>query len=227
MFDINVKQVCLYLCTVKFFLKIEFQMVQIKKDDATEELIKNTAKKIFFGEGKFNATTQEIADAARINRTLINYYFRSRDKLFEIVLQDAQEYEQKRTESIIFSELPFKVKIEDFIDKSFLMAKEYPYMELYMVTQFNQGCYFKDEEGMDRVLKKFYEEFEVAMEQGIIRKMEPIQFIINMISLISFPVAMRPLFQKTMRLSNPEYEKILGDRKQIIMDNLFNTYQLK
>jgi hypothetical protein len=107
------------------------------------------------------------------------------------------------------------------------MAKEYPYMELYMVTQFNQGCYFKDEEGMDRVLKKFYEEFEVAMEQGIIRKMEPIQFIINMISLISFPVAMRPLFQKTMRLSNPEYEKILGDRKQIIMDNLFNTYQLK
>lgn len=202
-------------------------MVQIKKDDATEELIKNTAKKIFFGEGKFNATTQEIADAAGINRTLINYYFRSRDKLFEIVLQDAQEYEQKRTESIIFSELPFKVKIEDFIDKSFLMAKEYPYMELYMVTQFNQGCYFKDEVGMDRMLKKFYEEFEVAMEQGIISKMEPIQFIINMISLISFPVAMRPLFQKTMRLSNAEYEKILGDRKQIIMDNLFNTYQLK
>ena len=86
----------------QIFLKIEFQMVQIKKDDATEELIKNTAKKIFFGEGKFNATTQEIADAAGINRTLINYYFRSRDKLFEIVLQDAQEYEQKRTESSIF-----------------------------------------------------------------------------------------------------------------------------
>lgn len=192
-----------------------------KKDEATEELIKNTAKRLFFGEGKFNATTQEIADAAGVNRTLINYYFRSRDKLFDLVFADAQIYEQKRTESIIFSELPFKAKIEEFIDESFIMAKEYPYMELYMVTQFNQGCYFKDEEGMDRMLKKFYEEFEVAMEEGLILKMEPIQFIINMISLISFPVAMRPLFQKTMRLSNEEYDEILADRKQIIMNTLF------
>ncbi len=80
------------------------------KDEATEELIKNTAKKLFFGEGKFNATTQEIADMAGVNRTLINYYFRSRDKLFEIVFSDAQDKEQQRTESIIFSELPFKAK---------------------------------------------------------------------------------------------------------------------
>lgn len=192
-----------------------------KKDEVTEELIKNTAKRLFFAEGKFNATTQEIADAAGVNRTLINYYFRSRDKLFDLVFRDAQDYEQKRTESIIFSELPFKAKIEEFIDESFIVAKEYPYMELYMVTQFNQGCYFKDEEGMDRMLKKFYEEFEVAMEEGLILKMEPIQFILNMISLISFPVAMRPLFQKSMRLTDEDYERILSERKKIIIDTLF------
>ena len=45
-------------------------MATTKKDEATEELIKNTAKRLFFGEGKFNATTQEIADAAGVNRTL-------------------------------------------------------------------------------------------------------------------------------------------------------------
>lgn len=191
------------------------------KDEATDELIKKTAKKLFFGEGKFNATTQEIADAAGVNRTLINYYFRSRDKLFEIVFADTQEKEQQRTESIVFSELPFKAKIEEFIDDSFVMAKEYPYMEIYLVTQFNQGCYFKDEEGMERMLKKFYEELVVEMEKGTIEKMEPIQFIINMVSLISFPISMRPLFQKTMRLTDEEYEKILDDRKEIIMNTLF------
>jgi len=42
------------------------------KDIETEELIKKTAKRLFFGEGKFNATTQEIADTAGVNRTLIN-----------------------------------------------------------------------------------------------------------------------------------------------------------
>lgn len=192
-----------------------------RKDEATEVHIKNTAKRLFFGEGKFNATTQEIADAAGVNRTLINYYFRSRDKLFDLVFADAQAREQERTESIIFSELPFKAKIAEFIDDSFEIAKEYPYMEMYLVTQFNQGCYFKDEEGMDRMLKKFYEEFEVAMEEGLIRKTDPIQFILNMVSMTSFPIAMRPLFQKTMRLTDAEYEKILADRKEIIMDTLF------
>ncbi|RZK11851.1 MAG: TetR/AcrR family transcriptional regulator [Flavobacterium sp.] len=196
-------------------------MSTVRKDEATEVHIKNTAKRLFFGEGKFNATTQEIADAAGVNRTLINYYFRSRDKLFDLVFADAQAREQERTESIIFSELPFKAKIAEFIDDTFDMAKEYPYMEMYLVTQFNQGCYFKDEEGMDRMLKKFYEEFEVAMEEGLIRKTDPIQFILNMISLTSFPIAMRPLFQKTMHLTDQEYDKILLDRKEIIMDTLF------
>lgn len=196
-------------------------MATRKKDDATEELIKNTVRKLFYTEGKFNATTQEIADAAGVNRTLINYYFRSRDKLFELVFSDAQAREQERIESIIFSSLPFKDKIADFIDDSFEIAKEYPYMEMYLVTKFNQGCFFKDEEGMDRMMKKFYEEFEVAIAHGLIRKTDPVQFILNMVSLTSFPVAMRPLFQKTMHLNDAEYDKILSDRKEIIMDTLF------
>lgn len=202
-------------------------MSTIKKDEITEELIKNTAKRLFFGEGKFNATTQEIADAAGVNRTLINYYFRSRDKLFEIIFNDAQRSEEEKTKSIIFSELPFKSKIDEFIDYSFEMAKEYPYMELYLVTQFNQGGYFKFQNDMDKLLEKFYEEFEIEMKKGTIRKMDPKQFILNMVSLISFPIAMRPLFQKSMSLSDEQYEKILGDRKQIIMDTLFNNPQSK
>ncbi len=200
-----------------------FNLMANKKDDATEILIKNTAKRLFFGEGKFNATTQEIADVAGVNRTLINYYFRSRDKLFEQIFSDAQDEEQRRTHEIIFSERPFKEKIEKFIDDSFAMAKEYPYMEIYLVTQFNQGCYFKDLEVMDKMMTKFYAEVLAEMEKGTIDKMEPIQFLLNMISLISFPVAMRPLFQKTIRLSDDEYEKILGDRKRIIIGLLFNS----
>jgi AcrR family transcriptional regulator len=196
-------------------------MSTVNKDEVTEELIKNTAKRLFFGEGKFNATTQEIADAAGVNRSLINYYFRSRDKLFEIIFKDAQDNEQERTKSIMFSELPFKAKIEEFIDNSFAIAREYPFMELYLVTQFNQGSYCKYEDDMDWMLKKFYEEFEVEMTKGTISKMDPIQFILNMASLISFPIAMRPLFQKSMSLSDEQYEKILSDRKQIIMNTLF------
>ena len=60
-------------------------MSKQEKKDQTQQLIKETTKNLFFVKGKFDATTQEIADEAGVNRTLINYYFRSRDNLVQIV----------------------------------------------------------------------------------------------------------------------------------------------
>jgi AcrR family transcriptional regulator len=81
------------------------------KKDQTQELIKETAKNLFFVKGKFDATTQEIADEAGVNRTLINYYFRSRDNLIQIIFDEAQKVEKEKSEIIMNSDLPFKEKI--------------------------------------------------------------------------------------------------------------------
>lgn len=196
-----------------------------KKEDATYELIINTAKQLFFKEGKFNATTQEIADAAGVNRTLINYYFRSRNTLFELILKEAKEEEIKKQEIIVLSDLPVREKLELFMDHFFEMAKEYPYMEIYIVTQMNQTgmLSFKDNDHIKRMLDKFYVALQVEMASGNIEKMDPIQFILNFISMLSFPVCMRPLIQESMELSNEEYEKILSDRKQVILKSIFKN----
>ena len=190
-------------------------------DQDTERLIKDTAKRLFFREGKFNATTQEIADAAGVNRTLINYYFRSRDKLFEIVFDDAQQKEHELTEQIVFSDLPLKEKISRHLDSCFEQAKEYPYLEIYMVTQVNQGCVFKDPEKMGALLDKFYLEVALEMEKGNIERMRPEQFVLNFISLMSFPISMRPLLQETMGISKELYDTLLEERKEIILKTLF------
>lgn len=191
------------------------------KDIDTEKLIKETAKRVFFGEGRFNATTQEIADAAGVNRTLINYYFRSRNNLFDIVFQDAQLQEQERTEQIVFSDLPLKEKMSLHLDMFFEQAKRYPYLEIYMVTQMNQGCVFKDKDKMSSMLDKFYLEISLEMEKGNIEKMRPEQFVLNFVSLTSFPISMRPLLQETMGLSPENFDTILEERKEIILNTLF------
>ncbi len=187
----------------------------------TEQLIKDTAKKIFFGEGRFNATTQEIADAAGVNRTLINYYFRSRDNLFTIVFEEAQAKEHERTEMIVFAEMPLRDKIAPYLDIMLEQSKDYPYLEIYMVTQMNQGCVYKDPETMNRMLDKFYLQIAIEMDKGNIAKMRPEQFLLNFISLTSFPVSMRPLLQETMGFSQESYDRLLEERKQIILDMLF------
>lgn len=196
-------------------------MLVKETDQDTEKLIMETAKNIFFGEGRFNATTQEIADAAGVNRTLINYYFRSRDKLFEIVFEDAQRQEQELSEQILNTNLPLKEKLSQHLDNFFEQSKKYPYLEIYMVTQANQGCAFKDKDKMGPLLDKFYLEIALEMDKGNIDKMRPEQFVLNFISLMSFPISMRPLIQETMSLTKEYYDTLLSERKEIIIRTLF------
>lgn len=196
--------------------------IEPKKDD-TEALIRRTAKKLFFGEGKFNATTQEIADAAGVNRTLINYYFRSRDNLFNLVFEEALCKEHEKSNSIIHSNLSLREKLSQFIEDSMTSALQYPYLEIYIVTQMNQGIKHKSPSDFEQAFKKLEIDLAHEIEKGTIKPIATVQFILNLASLVSFPTCMRPLFQETMKLSDKEYDVILKDRKEIILNTLFNN----
>lgn len=196
-------------------------MSKINKDTETEDLIRRTAKRLFFEEGRFNATTQEIADAAGVNRTLINYYFRSRDNLFQSVFEFAIQHEMEMRHQVMQSDLPFKQKIEKYLDDSIQTAMEYPYLETYIVSKMNEGSFFQREEDWDSFFENFDQEFQTEVEKGTVEAMDSIQFIINIASLASFPLAARPLMQSTFKISDQEYERILKDRKDVIMNLLF------
>ena len=197
-------------------------MSKQEKKDQTQELIKETAKNLFFVQGRFDATTQEIADEAGVNRTLINYYFRSRDNLVQIVFDEAHKVEKEKSEIIMRSELPFKEKITHFIEGSLQTSLQYPYLETYIVSQINKGtCHKRDVEKED--LQIFYRDIKKEMELGNIEKVEPIQFIINMISLLIFPSAIRPLFMKNMMIDDKEFDRLISDRKDIILKILFKN----
>lgn len=195
---------------------------EIKKDD-TEALIRKTAKKLFFGEGKFNATTQEIADAAGVNRTLINYYFRSRDNLFNLVFEEALLKEKEKSDAIMKSEMTFRDRLTEFIENSMSSAMQYPFLEIYIVTQMNQGCAYKTPEDMQKTMEKLDSELKEEIEQGNISPISTEQFILNLASLVSFPTCMRPLFQKTMEMSNETYERLLKERKDVILSTIFKN----
>ena len=56
------------------------------KDLSTENKIKEAARKIFTQKGYAATRTRDIAEEAGINLALLNYYFRSKKKLFDIVM---------------------------------------------------------------------------------------------------------------------------------------------
>ncbi|PHN00735.1 TetR/AcrR family transcriptional regulator [Flavilitoribacter nigricans] len=197
-----------------------------KKDTETEEVIKQAAKHLFFVEGRFNATTQEIADAAGVNRTLLNYYFRSRNKLFELVLKDARFHFKKRMRFVFSLDLDFRSKMEQFIDVYLNEAITYPYLETYMVAQLNQQLIkheipLEHEVEVREDMDKFFKVIESEMEKGTIEKMAPIQFVWNLLSLLSFPIVMKPIYKRVMDLDDKAYFQLLEERKKIIMSMIF------
>src|SRR5271154_299968 len=65
----------------------KIDQLAIKKPDLTaEEKIKEAARNVFTRKGFAATRTRDIAEEAGINLALLNYYFRSKEKLFEIVM---------------------------------------------------------------------------------------------------------------------------------------------
>src|SRR6187200_2861956 len=110
-------------------------MTMATEDVQTEELIKNKAKTLFFQKGLLNATTQEIADEAGINRALIHYYFRSRDQMLDMLLDETIREKKQRMLIILSSNLPFREKIALYIDVVVDYSLTYPYLENFIISE--------------------------------------------------------------------------------------------
>lgn len=193
--------------------------------EQTKELIKEAAKKLFFVQGRLDATTQEIAEEAGVNRTLINYHFGSVDELLGVVLKEAKSVLKEKSHIIAAGDLSFKEKVALYIDLSLENSLKYPYLETFVVSRMNKNCVDKDSAGpYHKILPQFFKSVEAEMEKGSIPTMKPMQFFLNMISLLSFPNTIRPLLLENMGITTRELDELLAERKEIILNLLFSQH---
>jgi AcrR family transcriptional regulator len=191
------------------------------RDTGAEQLIKDTAKHIFFAEGRLHANTQDIADAAGVSRTLLNYYFRTKDVLIEQVFKEAMLALTTRLDAVMASELPFKKKIENFIDLFLTEANTYPYQETFLITEINSNACKYTDEIKPHHISMFLEQINTEMEAGNIAPMNPVHFVLNLFSLMSYPLIMSPIYIKAFILSNESYACLINERKKMICKMIF------
>lgn len=193
----------------------------------TEEQIKQHAKELFFSRGILDASTQQIADFAGVNRTLVNYYFRSKKNLFYIVYTETIEEMRRNYASIYVSDRSFREKVEALIDFTTVFRENYPFLEIFNIQETsklrNQLETFLQPRSMEET-GIFLKEIEQEMKKGTIPTYEPVNFLINVISLISFPIVMKPIFKEIFCITSEEqYRKIYNQRKEMVMTILFNN----
>jgi len=191
------------------------------KDKGTEQLIKDTAKKIFFAEGKLHATTQDIADAAGVNRTLVHYYFRSRKLLFEKVTEEAMDELRHIMTDAFTGTQSFKEKLKKLIHVFMDQTIAYPYRELFLITETNRYDTEHANQVHDSHTKPFLAEIKAEMDKGNIKAMDPRHFLMNLFALMAYPLLSSRLSKNFMKISDHEYTKLMKQRKQLIFEMIY------
>lgn len=191
-----------------------------QRDTGTEQLIKDTAKRIFFSEGKLYATTQDIADAAGVNRTLVNYYFRSRDILFEQVADEARAEMSAELDSVFSAKLEFKDKVQRLINVFMDQAMKFPYREVYVVTELKRSERPVHEEKKNKI-RQFLKEIKAEMESGKIKHMDPRHFVMNLFALMAYPLITNCLNKSLYNINDSEYLELMKERKQLIFEMIY------
>jgi TetR/AcrR family transcriptional regulator len=191
------------------------------RDTGTEQLIKDTAKHLFFAEGKIHATTQEIADAAGVNRTLVNYYFKSRDILFDQVFNEGQETLVATLDEVMESQVPFKQKIEHLITVFLKEFGQFPYREVFIITQMNNNNVINAKKARVKKVEALLTEISIEMGKGTIKTMDPKHFLMNLFSLMAYPLVTAPLQKILFNMDDEGYTQLMEQRKQLIFETIF------
>ena len=196
------------------------RMAKLKRDQSTEEKILDAAKKVFVQKGMSGARMQDIADQAGINKALLHYYFRNKEKLFEVIFLEAANRLFPRINEIFSSDDPLFEKIEKFCEEYITIIGENPYLPLFVLNEINKDPdYFLQKLWKGKARpdpQKFLEQIEQATKKGIIKRISPLHLLLNLISMTLFPFVAKPMFQRTLALDELQFRSIMEQRKKEI-----------
>jgi AcrR family transcriptional regulator len=203
--------------------------MEIKKD-STEEKILGAAKSVFVSKGMEGARMQEIADEAGINKALLHYYFRSKERLFEAIFAEIIKFAFPKVTRIVGSDEPIVAKIEQVIDAYIELLIEHPFIPGFIIKELN-----RDPSGLFKLVVKFglnpqaiFDQMQIAMDRGEIIQMQPRHLAANIISMCIFPFAARPIISFILfKDEQKALEAFYAERAEVIKKFVIDAIVIK
>ncbi|MBB2150358.1 TetR/AcrR family transcriptional regulator [Pedobacter gandavensis] len=179
----------------------------------TEEKIKEAATKIFIEKG-FSATrTRDIAMEAGINLALLNYYFRSKEKLFEVVMTESLQLFLVGLEEILNDvNTVLKDKIAGIAIHYVDLLKKYPDLPLFILSEVKANPSWLEANSNVREMltqSNFYKQLEATTQ----KKVEPLHFLMNLLGVLVFPFVASPVLTGTEAADKAEFNQLMEERK--------------
>jgi TetR/AcrR family transcriptional regulator len=196
----------------------------------TEEKILQAAKSVFQQKGFDGCRMQDIADEAGINKALLHYYFRSKDRLFDAVFKDAFRKFFPKVQEIMASDITLDKKLESFIDKYIDLLVDNPMLPIFILNEINRNPEKIAEIINLNVINPnlLFGSIMKEIELKSIRKTDPRHLIISIIGMCVFPFVGKPIIKNfLMNNSEEEFNLFIGQRKkeitELVLKSLTNT----
>jgi len=189
-------------------------------DQTTEQRILEAAKAVFFEKGLNGARMQEIADKAGINKALVHYYFRSKDKLFSAIFEEVSSRVFGRFIAIFRSQDTLEHKIRTFCSAYIDEGISSPYLLSFLFNEINRNprVIFQQLKGKTNPFMLLRDELTAEIEKGSIRAVNPVNLLLNILSLCAFPIIAKPLLLNAFHIGEQGYLDLMAERKKEVAD---------
>jgi TetR/AcrR family transcriptional regulator len=200
-----------------------------QNDADTRVRILAAARVVFHRAGFDGARTQDIADAAGINKALLHYYFRTKDQLFESVFEDAfQTHFAPVFKMMSVPDAPLDTTIHRFTEAYIDTLLEHPYLPGFVIHELNRNPQRLVDLALDAGRSGFsavFDQLRQGMASGIYRTADPRQLMVTLMGMVLYPFIARPILSALMQLDEHAYPDFIRYRKDEIPRQFFALLQ--
>lgn len=189
-------------------------------DTSTEEKIKIAARKVFYKKGYAATRTRDIAEEADINLALLNYYFQSKKKLFDIIMYETVfEFVHSMAKIMNNADTSFEEKVKRIASNYIDFIIERPDIPIFMLHEIRDNI---DEISAKLPIKNllmeslFFKQFQDALLEGKLVQSDPMHFLVNLWGLTIFPFLGKPLIMGIKDMSEEDFTQFMQERKALI-----------
>jgi len=196
----------------------------------TEQKILDAATEVFQTKGMDGARMQEIADKAHINKSMLHYYYRSKQKLFEAVFSGAIRLISPKIKQIIHSDVHLFDKIRIFTDEYISFISKHSYIPLFIINELTKHPDMIERLFADKIdqetEQKIVWQINDLVTKGEIRPIKPEQLLLDIVSLSIFPIMAKPLLSGILQKDNKAYKELINERKKHVATFIIESIKL-
>ncbi|WP_028982426.1 TetR/AcrR family transcriptional regulator [Sporocytophaga myxococcoides] len=188
---------------------------EIIADASAEEKLKEAARKVFTQKGYAATRTRDIAEEAGLNIALLNYYFRSKEKLFEIIMLE-------KLQQLFGIIIPLANDPSTNLDEK-LKAIASEYIDMLSSNE-NLPLFILNEIRTNperfvskmQITKIFSDSVMVKQIKEKRPDINPMHFVINILGMVVFPFIAKPILFTSGQVDSKAFGVLINERKKLI-----------